>query len=81
MRSIHLAIGLLAYMTLSGAGCVPEPTTGLVKPSSRCMKTGAIPRPKVGEDATAYSGRLINHAKGEASKQRCLQRWVKTVSN
>lgn len=81
MRSIHLAICLLAYMTLSGAGCVPEPTTGLVKPASRCMRSSAIPHPKVGEDATAYSGRLITHAKGEASKERCLQSWIKTVSN
>jgi hypothetical protein len=45
------------------------------------MRTGTIPKPKIGEESTAYSARLINHAKAERSKEICLQRWIKTVSN
>ena len=77
---LYAAIAALCTL-ISGCSGTPTPTTGLVKPAARCMRTGAIPRPKVGEESTAYSGRLINHAKSEASKQRCLARWARTVSN
>lgn len=77
MRAFCILCGLL----LAGCANTPTPTSGLVGPSSRCMRTGTIPKPKIGEESTAYSARLINHAKAERSKEICLQRWIKTVSN
>ena len=71
----------IVVVALAGCAGTPAPTSGLVKPASRCMKSGAIPRPKLGEESTAYSARLIDHAKSEASKQACLQRWARTVAN
>jgi hypothetical protein len=77
---LYAAISALCTL-IGGCADIPTPTTGLVNPPARCMRTGAIPKPKLGEESTAYSARLINHAKSEASKELCLQRWAKTVSN
>jgi hypothetical protein len=72
------AILLAAWL----AGCATNSaSSGFVRPSARCMRTSVIPHPKVGEESTAYSARLITHSKSEMSKTRCLQRWANTVSN
>lgn len=79
--SLKLAIAVMSYLTLSGAGCVPESPAPTVAPARRCMQPVApIPRPAVGEEAKAYQARLIDHAKAESSKTRCLQKFAKTVT-
>jgi hypothetical protein len=40
-----------------------------------------IPRPQAREQAVEYSGRLIDHSKSEISKEACLQRWARTVTD
>ncbi|HVT27647.1 MAG TPA: hypothetical protein VHE81_06475 [Lacipirellulaceae bacterium] len=79
---MRIANGFAILLATLLAGCadMPTPTTGLVKPPARCMRTRAIPKPKLGEESTAYSARLINHSKSEASKDACLKRWVRTIT-
>lgn len=81
MCKLHIAIAALAYVTLSGNSCTPDPSPGLVGPSARCMEPPeTIPKISAGKSITDHDGENIKARKREASKTRCLQSWVRTVT-
>jgi len=82
MKPISAAICLMAYFTLSGAGCVPAyDTSDLVPPAKRCMVApSAIPKLKVGDDLVQSYASVTRSYSREASKLRCVQKWARAVT-
>lgn len=76
-----IALSLICYFTLSGAGCVPDYPSQLVKPSARCMVApGSLQPLKEGDDlVTAYASASRAYGR-ETSKLRCVQAWARTVT-
>lgn len=63
------------------AGCAPPvPPSQLSGPPKRCMAAPErIPKVKAGDDMIVHDAANIEARKREASKTRCLQRYVRTV--
>lgn len=77
MRALSFACAL----ALAGCSGTPAPTGSLVKPAARCRAAPEpIPRPLLGEPSKAYTGRVIEYAIAEVSKEVCLQRWAQEVT-
>jgi hypothetical protein len=81
-KFLMVAIGILAYFTLSGAGCVPAyDTSDLVHPSARCMTAPAsLQALKEGDDLVQSYASVSRQYGRETSKLRCVQRWARTVT-
>jgi len=80
VRKMVLIPCILVLSGVSGCGSVPYDTASLVPPAKRCMTSpAAIPRLKAGDDLVQSYASVTRSYGREASKTRCLQKWVRTV--
>lgn len=83
IRLIIASVILIAVcVVLAGCGgSPPVPPSKLVGPSKRCMENPKpVPPMQQGQDSLAYSGALAQQYGKEASKLRCVQKWVRVVT-
>lgn len=81
MRNNSAFRATLIAICASIAGCAPAvPPSQLSGPPKRCMASPErIPKVKAGDDMIAHDAANIEARKREASKTRCLQRYIRTV--